>query len=146
MNLKNYESCYTWTMCHEGFVEGIYIDTLGNPTCGVGHLLTKKDDLDDPKWKDKDYLLSIYEEDLDMAINDAKWFCEDFDSLPEEAQNVVVGLAFNLGQSRLSKFKKFRAALNAHDWDEAAAQLVDSRWYTQVGRRGPDYCNALKGL
>ena len=34
-----------------------------------------------------------------------------------------------------SKFKKFIAAINDRNWQEAADQMVDSRWYNQVPNR-----------
>ena len=42
---------------------------------------------------------------------------------------------FNLGMTRLLKFKKFIAALDEEDWNEAGAQMKDSQWWSQVGPR-----------
>ena len=36
---------------------------------------------------------------------------------------------FNMGLTRLSKFKKMKAAVDNRDWKEAAVQGRDSRWY-----------------
>ena len=44
-------------------------------------------------------------------------------------------MMFNMGRPRLSGFKKFNQALADGAWDEAANQMVDSRWYGQVGAR-----------
>ena len=44
-------------------------------------------------------------------------------------------MGFNLGITRLLKFKKFLAALEQHDWETAAVEMMDSRWATQVGPR-----------
>ena len=32
-------------------------------------------------------------------------------------------------------FKKFLTALEEHDWETAAVEMMDSRWATQVGPR-----------
>jgi len=44
-------------------------------------------------------------------------------------------MMFNMGRPRLSKFKKFIAAIAISNWQEAANQMVDSRWYKQVTNR-----------
>jgi hypothetical protein len=44
-------------------------------------------------------------------------------------------MCFNLGGTRLSKFKNMLGACRAHDWDKMAAEMENSRWYKQVGRR-----------
>ena len=40
-----------------------------------------------------------------------------------------------MGAPRLSKFKKFIAAVNDGNWSTAAVEMMDSRWATQVGKR-----------
>jgi hypothetical protein len=44
-------------------------------------------------------------------------------------------MMFNLGRPRLSKFIKFRQALEAKDWVQASIEGRDSLWYHQVGER-----------
>ena len=60
---------------------------------------------------------------------------EDFEKLPEVIQRVLVNMCFNLGGTRLSKFRNMLQACRQHDWKEMAAQMQDSRWFGQVGRR-----------
>jgi hypothetical protein len=47
-------------------------------------------------------------------------------------------MCFNLGGSRLSKFRNTIAACQNHDWKEMARQMEDSRWFKQVGRRSKE--------
>jgi len=42
---------------------------------------------------------------------------------------------FNMGRTRLSKFKKFNAAILEGDWKTAAIEGRDSLWYRQVTNR-----------
>ena len=63
---------------------------------------------------------------------------EDFKNLPEAIQRVIVNMCFNLGGTRLSKFKNMLAACRKHDWNEMARQMEDSRWFGQVGRRSKE--------
>jgi hypothetical protein len=44
-------------------------------------------------------------------------------------------MMFNMGQTRLSGFKKMLAALEKGDYAEMAVQMMDSKWATQVGPR-----------
>ena len=44
-------------------------------------------------------------------------------------------MMFNLGRPRLSKFRGMKVGVDAKDWDSAADEMVDGRWYRQVGRR-----------
>ena len=44
-------------------------------------------------------------------------------------------MTFNMGMTRLSKFKNFKAAIERNDWKEAAKEGRDSRWYNQVTNR-----------
>ena len=44
-------------------------------------------------------------------------------------------MCFNLGITRLKKFKNFLGALSKQDWELAATEMMDSRWATQVGQR-----------
>jgi len=47
----------------------------------------------------------------------------------------MVNMCFNLGYPRLSKFKKFLAAMEDNDFETAAKEMMDSKWATQVGDR-----------
>ena len=73
-----------------------------------------------------EYLL---EKDLDIAINDARSLigAEVFDALTDARQDVLIDMSFNLGRPRLSKFKNMIAAVQAGDFDEAAAEILDSK-------------------
>jgi lysozyme len=44
-------------------------------------------------------------------------------------------MCFNLGYPRLSKFKGMKAAVEEADWNRAADEMVDSKWYQQVPNR-----------
>lgn len=49
----------------------------------------------------------------------------------------LVDMTFNLGASGLAKFRRFLAAMQAGDWPAAATELRNSKWWGQVGVRGP---------
>ena len=58
-----------------------------------------------------------------------------YEKLDDARQTVLANMAFNLGMSRLGKFKKMWAALSRQDYQKAADEMMDSRWARQVGVR-----------
>ncbi len=68
----------------------------------------------------------------------------DFNSLSDERQIVLINMCFNLGLPRFLQFKKMIAAIKVNDFDEAAIQLLDSRYARQVGQRANRLAEALR--
>jgi len=54
-------------------------------------------------------------------------------------------MAFNLGRPRLSQFKNMIKAVNEGNYKKAADEMVDSRWYHQVGRRSQELVELMRG-
>lgn len=82
-----------------------------------------------------EYLLNNDIKDMKAELV-AKWpWIESIDKVRFEC---FVRLAFNLGVPVLSQFKNTLAAAKICDWDKCADELIDSRWYRQVGSRGDD--------
>lgn len=104
-----------------------YEDTVGKVTIGVGRNLDDRGLSDD----EVEYLLS---NDLDNTIREAEslWF---WPRLDEARQLVVADMIFNMGLSRFHGFVKTIDALERGDYQRAADEMVDSKWYRQTGRR-----------
>jgi len=68
------------------------------------------------------------------AIQDARSL-DYWHHLDDVRRLVVVDLCFNLGLPRWKRFIKANAALNKKDYEEAAIEMEDSRWFRQTGRR-----------
>jgi lysozyme len=88
----------------------------------------------------------VFNEDVKTYIEEAKKVFPNIDGLPEEAQQVIVNMCFNMGAPRLSKFKKFIAGVNDGNWSTAAVEMMDSRWATQVGVRAERLRDRIKAL
>jgi lysozyme len=54
-------------------------------------------------------------------------------------------MCFNMGPGNLAKFQNMIAALEAQDYDLAAAEALDSRWAKQVGQRAERLAQRLRG-
>ena len=122
----------------EGMVKHIYLDHLGYPTFGVGHLILESDPESGKPTKtevSEERIRECLEKDLDTVLKDCKILYPDFDDLPDEVQQILVNMMFNMGRTRLSKFKKMHAAILKEDWKEAAIEGRDSRWHKQVTNR-----------
>lgn len=50
-------------------------------------------------------------------------------------QDVLIDMAYNLGIVKLRGFKRMLAALEDHDFQRAAREMLDSKWAKQVGQR-----------
>jgi len=121
----------------EGRKARIYTDTVGKVTGGVGRNLTDKGFSQD----EIDLMLS---NDIVEATSTARALVPGFDQLSDVRQEVVVNMAFNLGYNRLSGFKMFLASVNSSSWDDAAAEMLQSKWATQVGARATRLSYAMK--
>ena len=122
----------------EGVKYEIYNDHLGYPTFGIGHLITEADEeygkpIETPVSEER--VNTVFDSDVAIYISEAKKVFPNLDSLPAEAQEVIVNMCFNMGAPRLSKFKKFIAAVNESNWVTAGVEMLDSRWAKQVGNR-----------
>ena len=136
----NKEAVYKQLKEDEGVRYDIYLDHLGYPTFGVGHLIKESD----PEFGgevgtrvSEERVRECFDEDLEIAIRECNHLYGegDFGNLPDEVQQILVNMMFNMGRPRLSGFKKFNAAIEARDWMEAAKEGRDSRWYKQVTNR-----------
>ena len=133
----------------EGEVHEIYLDHLGLPTFGIGHLVRD----DDPESGlpvgtpvDNDRVVEAFESDIETVLSDCNKLYPDFDDLPEEAQRVIANMMFNMGRPRLSQFKGMKAGVDTRDWNRAADEMVDSRWYRQVTNRADRLVKRIRAL
>ena len=133
----------------EGCVYEIYNDHLGYPTFGIGHLVIESDpengqEIGTPVSESR--VIEAFEQDVQTVLSDCAILYPDFDELPEEAQQIIANMMFNLGRPRLSAFKGMKAGVDSRDWNEAADQMVDSRWYRQVGARAERLVERMRNV
>ena len=79
-------------------------------------------------------------------MSDCNTLYPDFEDLPEEAQQIIANMMFNLGRPRLSKFVGRKRGVDVKDWNSAADEMVDSRWYRQVGARADRLVNRMREI
>ena len=122
----------------EGVKYEIYNDHLGYPTFGIGHLILESDSEYGESTGTaviEGRVKEAFEADVMGVLSDCERLYSDFGSLPEDAQRIIANMMFNMGYTRLSKFKGMKSGVDARDWNIAANEMVDSRWYNQVPNR-----------
>ena len=133
----------------EGRVDAIYLDHLGYPTFGIGHLITADDpEHDSPVDTAVSDLrvIEAFEEDVQGVLSDCEKLYVQFDHLPEEVQLIIANMMFNMGRTRLSKFKGMKRGVDNRDWNAAADEMVDSAWYRQVTNRAERLVQRMRAV
>ena len=133
----------------EGVKYEIYNDHLGYATFGVGHLVLESD----PEYNRpvgsavmESRVVEAFESDCETVLIDCITLYLDFYDLPEEAQQIIANMMFNMGRPRLSKFKGMKRGVDARDWNAAADEMVDSAWYRQVTNRADRLVERMRAI
>ena len=134
-------------MHHEGVRLAVYDDATGkpieagdmvqgNPTIGVGRLLT------DQRGITEDEVMILLKNDLTWVAEKAQTY-GFWNKLDSARQMVIMGMIFNMG-NRFDQFKKMIAALEVGDYVEASAQMMDSRWAKTVKGRAVELSEQMR--
>lgn len=112
---------------HEGLRHFPYKCTADRTTIGYGRNLD-----------DKGLTLAeceiLLDNDVGECIQDLSRF-DWWNNLNDRRQACLIDLRYCLGPFRFRAFKKMLAALESRDYSEAAAQILDSKFAQQTGRR-----------
>src|ERR1017187_7577103 len=116
----------------EGFRNVAYLDSLGKPTAGMGHLLSLSEralyaigaTIPD------DVLQGWAESDSTAAYIAGKSQARQI-GLPDNQAlvNALACVSFQVGNFWYIKFPKTWALLKNHEWELAAMAIQDSKWY-----------------
>ena len=133
----------------EGCKFEIYLDHLGLPTFGIGHLVKE----DDPEHGqpvgtpvEDERVRQVFALDLAVTIEDCRALYDNFDELPDDCQLIIANMMFNMGRPRLSKFVGMKREVDARRFDAAADEMVDSRWHDQVPNRAKRLVKRMRAL
>ena len=140
--LKEYEGTKQYQTKMKYFRNGKfypYADSLGKMTIGYGHLITKGENFTNGITEDEaDKLLSRDLANVVLQVQSLKL------NLPDDWNDFIIIMVFQLGLSGVLKFKKMLLALKAKDYTEAIKQAKDSLWYKQTPNRIDDMVRQLK--
>lgn len=134
---------------HEGCINYIYLDSEGYKTFGIGHLIKAGE----PEFGlpvntpiESERVLEAFRADLVLAIKECEKLFPAIGDYPDEVQSILVNMTFNLGRPRLSKFKKMIKAVEENDWNRAADEMMNSKWYRQVKTRGVELVERMRNV
>ena len=135
----NLERLITSIKNHEGYRARSYKDTEGYDTIGYGFAV-------------KDLVLQqdishhILERKVSELIvdcfNSFPWLAKS----PAKAQEVIIEMCYQMGVAGVSKFVKAIAHLKRGNWEEAAEEMLDSRWAKQTPNRANELSGIIKGI
>jgi lysozyme len=143
---------------HEGVENGVYWDTTGHRTVGVGFNLERMDApeiLEEMGISHNDVVTGerrLTDEEIDqLLMRDVEDFEKEirklipvYDELDEVRQRVVMDMLFNLGYKGFKGFKNTRKYINAGRYDLAARNMMLSLWAKQVKSRAVNLSKMMK--
>ena len=86
-------------------------------------------------------LLILKLEKLQKNANSRFKWLED---MPQEVQEVVINMCYQLGINGVSKFRKAISAMQEGDWEEAANEMLDSLWARQTPNRAKELSDTIR--
>lgn len=122
----------------EGKELHLYKDSEGFTTVGVGRNIQANG-------ISEDECALMFRNDCARSIRDLDAHAAWWRATPPHVQRVLINLCFNMGWPRLSGFVNTLAYMKAGNFPQAAANLKQSKWWTQVGERGPRMVARLLG-
>lgn len=124
---------------HEGFEGKPYKCTSGKVTIGYGF------NLDDWPLTPSE-CLPILESRMRRVRADLANRLSYFFALPDEAQAVLVNMAYQMGVGGLLGFKRFLSALQARKYEDAYHEMCQSRWHQQTPSRAKELADIIRAL
>lgn len=142
---------YERLVLNEGKRRCRYLDTKHIPTVGIGFNLRRGDArsriravganydavLHGTQCLNDQQIRRLFDQDMREAEQCASSWLRNWNNLGRYPQSALADMAFNLGCSRLRKFRRLHAALshNPPNYQEAVREMRDSRWCRQVKSR-----------
>lgn len=105
-----------------------YRDSVGKLTIGVGR------NLDDVGIAPDECQLML-ENDVNKVIVELRGQFPWFNSLNDARQGVMINMGFNMGIHGLLQFRNTLECIQAGQYDQAADEMMQSKWAEQVGSR-----------
>jgi len=116
---------------HEGVKNFAYVCPAGYLTIGVGRNIDPNNGIGLTDQEINFLLLNDIDRCSKELAANFEWY-SDLDIVRKEA---LINICFNIGITRLLKFKKALSAMENRNYRLASLEFLDSKWAEQVGRR-----------
>ncbi len=130
----------------EGSKNVVYEDSEGHLTVGVGHLVTKADNLKLGDRISDEKVKEFLRKDARKAFTAAQSQAKEADISSPDFIVALGSVNFQLGTGWRSKFKKTWALIKDGKYEEAANRLQNTKWNAQTPVRVKDFQEALRDL
>ena len=87
---------------------------------------------------------ALLKESINEAIQVAQNYIGNLSFHPKNVQIALIDMAFNLGPTKLNQFVRLKQQVLARNYEMAAREMEDSRWYGQVRDRGPRMTSIMR--
>ena len=138
-DLKDFEDLSKMLMRHEGVESYVYQCSTGKETIGVGRNISPNGGIG----LSEDEIVFLLVNDIKRCKEELKNNFDWFEDLNTARQHAMIDIVFNLGITRLLKFKKALAFMVEQDYFNASEEFLDSRWATQVGHRAEELAEMI---
>jgi len=122
---------------HEGFRPHVYLCTAGKQTVGYGR------NLDDTGLSESEAAVLLVN-DVNRAKQVLLSRVPVYAELSPARQNVLINMTVNMGVIRLLGFKQMLNALWAGNFEQAADEMLSSKWAKQVGGRADELAQQMR--
>lgn len=136
---------------HEGKSNSVYLCPAKKRTIGIGHNIDARGlpkpiqaYLDEHGYITDQMVDSLFAADIMDAMSACIKLYPAFNTFTEARKIALIDFLFNVGAGTAEKFVDTRKAINAGQWSLAAEHLKDSKWYKQVGSRGPEIVKMVR--
>ena len=119
---------------NDGFRTEPYLDSLGYPTIGYGHLITNKEKKIFQRKISKKLLSKLFDKDFRKAITAYKKNF-NYKKHSKSTKEVLIEMIFQLVIKKQKKFVKMNKHIKKNNMFLAALQMKNSLWYNQTPKR-----------
>lgn len=124
---------------HEGIRYKPYVCPAGKLTVGVGRNLEAKGISHEEAMMMLDNDLRESAQDVVVVLGNGAW-----DGLSDARQRCLVDMRFNLGPRGFRGFKRMLQAARTGHYQDAAREMLDSKWAGQVGARAKHLAGMMR--
>mgnify|MGYP001170390875 CR=1 FL=1 len=140
--MKNFLLLKSRIKKNEGFRNEPYLDSLGHPTIGYGHLITNKEKKIFQRKVSKKLLSNLFDKDFRKAITAYKKNF-NYKKHSKSTKEVLIEMIFQLGIKKQKKFVKMNKHIQNNNMFLAALEMKNSLWYKQTPKRVDGLINLL---
>lgn len=129
----------------EGKRYDVYLDSVGKPTVGIGHLVLKEDNLKVGDRVTEAQIAIWFNKDIQTAKNKAIVQCQELDIHNEEILNIFISANYQLGDFK-KVFNTTFDLIKNKKYAKAILNIAISKWMQQTPIRAGDMISAITKL